>query len=113
MQQPGQSVVAEKRISANEFWFSNENALDRYPGCFLVEMAAQAAGLAACGDESGRGGMLCSVREFTFDHAIHVGDLLTIKVDIEGRFGALVAAQCTITCDCRVAAFGHLSLRIQ
>jgi 3-hydroxyacyl-[acyl-carrier-protein] dehydratase len=112
---PGERVVARRATKDSDFFFQGHfPGQPIVPAVILVEMLAQAGGLAAAASEQPDGVPLhlrvAAFGPFKFPAAAVPGQLLEARARVSGRLGTLVKIDGEVTADGRVVATGSVTL---
>jgi 3-hydroxyacyl-[acyl-carrier-protein] dehydratase len=113
--QPGVSVTAIRMTSPADFFFQGHfPGQPVVPAVILIEMIAQAGGIAAAsapgGDGRARSGRLAAIGAFKFPSAAGAGSRLEIHARVAGRVGRLVKIEGDVMADGQTVAAGSLTL---
>ncbi|MBI1814004.1 MAG: hypothetical protein HYR72_03420 [Deltaproteobacteria bacterium] len=105
---PGYTAVAEKLVSRTDPFVDADGVL---PPMLLVEMMAQAAGLAAArADERDAPATLAKVDRFRCRPPLVVGDRIRVRAQVVRRFGSSVIVRASLRVDERLRAAAELVL---
>jgi 3-hydroxyacyl-[acyl-carrier-protein] dehydratase len=113
---PGREAVGRRFADPDDFFFQGHfPGQPIVPAVILIEMLAQAGGIAAAsGTEGGAGGSLqlrvAAVGPFKFPSAAGPGSRLEARARVAGRLGAMVKIEGEVTADGRLVATGSLTL---
>jgi 3-hydroxyacyl-[acyl-carrier-protein] dehydratase len=113
---PGELAVGRRMAHPDDFYFQGHfpgNPI--VPAVILIEMLAQAGGIAAAaqpGDDTtaGRHLRLAAVGSFKFPSAAEPGAMLEARARVAGRLGPMVKIEGEVTADGRLVARGSLTL---
>src|SRR6478735_217971 len=113
--QPGVSASAERMTAASDFYFQGHfPGQPIVPAVILVEMIAQAGGIAAASGEaqaSGvRSGRLAAIHSFKFPAPAGPDLRLEIRARVVGRLGQLIKIQGEVLANGVSVAAGGLTL---
>jgi len=112
---PGERVVARRATRDSDFFFQGHfPGQPIVPAVILVEMLAQAGGLAAAASEEADAVpvqlRVAALGPFKFPAAAVPGQLLEARARVSGRLGTLVKIEGEVTADGRVVATGSITL---
>jgi 3-hydroxyacyl-[acyl-carrier-protein] dehydratase len=113
---PGEEAVGRRRADPADFFFQGHfPGQPIVPAVILVEMLAQAGGIAAAsGTDDHMAASLqlrvAAIGPFKFPSAAGPGAMLEARARVAGRLGAMVKIEGTVTADGRVVATGSLTL---
>jgi 3-hydroxyacyl-[acyl-carrier-protein] dehydratase len=115
--QPGVSATAVRTTDAADFYFQGHFPGEPIvPAVVLVEMIAQAGGIAAASAEpstsSPRAGRLAAIGGFKFPSAAGAGARLEVRARVAGRIGALIKIDGEVLADGVTIAAGGLTLAL-
>lgn len=114
--QPGELVVARRVTHESDFYFQGHFPGDPIvPAVILVEMLAQAGGLAAGAPQNGDPPVPIALRvaglaPFKFPSASRAGDVLEVRARVVGRMGGLYKIEGEVTVAGRTVATGGVTL---
>lgn len=114
--QPGASAVARRATHATDFYFQGHFPGDPIvPAIILVEMLAQAGGLAAGAPRVGEPQTPIALRvaglgPFKFPGAARPGDVLEARARVVGQIGGLYKIEGEVTAAGRAVAAGAVTL---
>ena len=113
---PGEEVVARRLAKPEDFYFQGHFPQDPIvPAVILVEMVAQAGGLAAGAPSAGESPKtlqlrLAAIGPFKFPAAARPGARLDVSARVVGTLGGLYKIEGAVTADGIVVATGTLTL---
>ncbi len=113
---PGETAVGRRRAKPEDFYFQGHFPHDAIvPAVILVEMVAQAGGLAAGAPREGESPRTLQLRvaaigAFKFPAPARPGAVLEASARVVGRMGALYKIEGNVTADGSVVASGSLTL---
>jgi 3-hydroxyacyl-[acyl-carrier-protein] dehydratase len=113
---PGELAVARRVAHATDFYFQGHFPGDPIvPAVILVEMLAQAGGLAAGAPKAGDSQPPISLRvaglgPFKFPAAARAGDVLEARARVVGQVGGLYKIEGAVTAAGRIVATGAVTL---
>ena len=112
---PGERVVARRATAESDFFFQGHfPGQPIVPAVILVEMLAQAGGLAAAATDAPTAAPLqlrvAALGPFKFPAAAGPGQVLEARARVAGRLGAMVKIDGDVTADGRVVAAGSVTL---
>ena len=112
---PGQSAVAYKNVSEDEYYFKGHfpgNPI--MPGVLMVEALAQTAAVAILSMEEnkGRNALFGGINNLKFKRQVVPGDRLKLEVKIIKKKGPIGIGEAIATVDGKVAVKGELTFAI-
>ncbi len=113
---PGESAVGRRTAAASDFYFQGHfPGHPIVPAIILIEMLAQAGGIAAAARADGEGGApvqlrVAAVGPFKFPGAAVPGELLEATARVAGRLGPMIKIEGSVTADGRLVATGSVTL---
>lgn len=112
---PGESAVAYKHVSEDEWYFKGhfpENPI--MPGVLITESLAQTGAIAILSVEEnkGRNALFAGIDKMRFKKQVVPGDILKLEVKIIKQKGPIGVGEALATCDGKIVAKGELTFAI-
>jgi 3-hydroxyacyl-[acyl-carrier-protein] dehydratase len=114
--EPGKYVVAQRAVSADDWWFPGhfpERAV--MPGVLIVEAMAQTGAIAVLVEEENRGkiAFFAGIDECRFKRVVEPGDVLTLACEIDSVRGPIGRGKATAHVGDALAARGTLTFAVE
>ena len=112
---PGESAVAYKNVSADEWYFQGHfpgNPI--MPGVLITESLAQAGAVAILSleENKGKNELFGGINNMKFMRMVVPGDRLTLELKITKRKGPIGVGEAIATVDGKMAAKGELTFAV-
>ncbi len=112
---PGESAVAYKNVSADEWYFKGHfpgNPI--MPGVLITESLAQAGAVAILSleENKGKNALFGGINNMKFKKIVVPGDRLKLELKITKRKGPIGVGEAIATVDGKVAAKGELTFAV-
>ena len=114
--EPGERVVARKRVRADEWYFSGHfPGRPIMPGVLIVEALAQAGAVAVLSEEENRGklALFAGIDDVRFKRIVEPGDELELVCELERVRGPVGRGKARATVDGALAARGTLTFAVE
>jgi 3-hydroxyacyl-[acyl-carrier-protein] dehydratase len=114
--EPGRHVVAQRAVSADDWWFPGhfpERAV--MPGVLIVEAMAQTGAIAVLVEEENRGkiAFFAGIDDCRFKRVVEPGDVLTLACEIDSVRGPIGRGKATAHVGDALAARGTLTFAVE
>jgi 3-hydroxyacyl-[acyl-carrier-protein] dehydratase len=114
--EPGKHVVAQRAVSAHDWWFPGhfpERAV--MPGVLIVEAMAQTGAIAVLVEEENRGkiAFFAGIDDCRFKRVVEPGDVLTLTCEIDSVRGPIGRGKATAHVGDALAARGTLTFAVE
>ena len=114
--EPGKHVVAQRAVSADDWWFPGhfpERAV--MPGVLIVEAMAQTGAIAVLVEEENRGkiAFFAGIDDCRFKRVVEPGDVLTLACEIDSVRGPIGRGKATAHVGDALAARGTLTFAVE
>ena len=112
---PGESAVAYKNVSADEWYFQGHfpgNPI--MPGVLITESLAQAGAVAILSleENKGKNALFGGINNMKFKKMVVPGDRLKLELKITKRKGPIGVGEAVATVDGKIAAKGELTFAV-
>lgn len=112
---PGESAVAYKYVSENEWYFKGhfpDNPI--MPGVLIVESLAQTGAVAILSleENKGKNALFGGIDKMKFKKTVVPGDKLKLEVKIIKKRGPIGVGEAIATCEEKVVARGELTFAV-
>jgi 3-hydroxyacyl-[acyl-carrier-protein] dehydratase len=114
--EPGKHVVAQRAVSADDWWFPGhfpERAV--MPGVLIVEAMAQTGAIAVLVEEENRGkiAFFAGIDDCRFKRVVEPGDVLTLACELDSVRGPIGRGKATAHVGDALAARGTLTFAVE